>query len=64
MEMIYELLIHCVCSGLVKLHWNPVQVRIGGRAVLQEFVQNSKSVHVNGYNEITRLFEMARNTPA
>ena len=29
----------------------------------QECRQNSKSKHVNGCNDTTRLFEMARNTP-
>ena len=29
--------------------------------VFQDFGQNSKSYHVNGCNDITRPFEMARN---
>ena len=32
--------------------------------VVHEFDQNLKSWHVNGYNDITILFEMAQNTPA
>ena len=34
------------------------------RKVFQEFSKNSKSLYVNDCTDITRLFEMAKNTPA